>query len=555
MSILVLQPSGKFTIKTTLADAAAAADAAGKTIICNSPQTLTSDLTLASDRAWRFDKGCLITTTGHTLNINHAPVIIGDYQVFAGSGVIGLGEAKPVWWGAKDDGTTDSYPAIQYSINSGASKILFGQGKYLINSALNVTNLSGPIKFVGVSAPFGGNAPGYQGSTIVGNTGTWMADFTGSSFVDIEDILFLSTAASSTPSKAGLLFARSVVGQYVLYSRLKKVYVYVPSFPSFTSVGSIALFGDNTENQVVEHCWFEADTAYATTLNNDLSISSVYSTISTAITSNTDVSHRQNVYKGIIGAAMLLIGQASSTYDQCFWQKANPANTYNYAIVTQNSSGGYQTCQKLNFTGQVECYNYAYLLTHDTTNIHINITTAAVNQAFVRIGSDTNHYGLEVNAQAYTRTANKRVLDATSASIANLYGGRVVVADGGKLDSQYIKYIGTDIQMAAVDTHDNAQWNYAAGSTYRMLSATTPLSTITAMTPGTIVNGATFSGGATCPGARLGDSVQVSINSDLQGCSISGYVSSSDNVVVTISNNTGSSKTFSSANAKFVVSH
>lgn len=453
-------------------------------------------------------------------------------------------------YGAVGDGVTNDTPAIQKAIDSGASRILFGQKSYRINACLNLTNRgTNPIKLVGTAAPYGGNgAPGAVGTTILGYTLNWMIDSTGSSFTEAEDMLLLGIT-----SPGGWLQARSAVGSYALYNRMKKVYIYVPTTPAFSSAGSIALCCDNVENQVAEQCWFEGDTAYVTSMNNELGVASVYSTISTAINSNTDVTHRQCVYKGITGAGMLLIGQASSTYDQCFWQKAVVGNTYNHAIVTQNSTGGYLTCQKLRFSGQIEDYNYGFLLTNDTTNIEIDLTTAAVNTALVRLGGATNHYGLEVNAQTFTRTANKRVLDSSTASVANLYGGRIVVSDGGKLDSTLIKYIGTDLQMAAVDTHDNAKFNYAAGSTYTMSSQTTPLFASASFTPGTIVNGASFGGGTACTGARLGDFVRVSANIDLQGCSLTGYVSSADNVVAVINNNTGGSHTLGSATFKFVI--
>jgi Pectate lyase superfamily protein len=455
-------------------------------------------------------------------------------------------------FGAVGDGVTDDTAAIQAAISSGAAHIHFPQGIYSINSCINLTlrGALSPIKITGVGAPYGGSTPSTGGTTILGNTGTWMFDCTGSSFITFEDILLYGNT-----SKGGILHARAAAGSnYALYTRYVKVYIYIKTNPAFTSAGSIALFCDCTENQVVEQCWFEADTPYVTTLNNEVGVSSVYSTIVSSPASNTDVSHRQNVYKGITGASMIAYGLGSSTFDQCFWQKAVVGNTYNHAIVLNSSVNGYLTNQKINFTGQIEDYNYGFLLGGDTTNLNINLTTAAVNTALVRVTGATNHYGLGVNIQTYSRAANKRVIDSTNTSVVNLYGGNIYVSDGGKLDSTYIKYIGTNIQMDAIDTHDNAQFNYANGSTYTLSSLTTPLFSQVAVTAGSILSGRVFAGGVSCPGARLGDFVKVSASVDMQACSLTGYVQTNDSVVIVINNNTSGTVSFGSALYKVVVS-
>lgn len=447
-------------------------------------------------------------------------------------------------FGATGDGSTDDAASIQAAIDSGASTIFFPSGVYRIESCLDLTDrpVSSPIALVGDGAPFGGIAPSAssKGTTIVGYTDNWMIDCTGSSFISIENMLLYGET-----SKGGILNARSAAGQYAIYVRYVKLYVYIKTSPSFTTAGSIALFGDCTENQVVDQCWFEADTAYVTTLDNEVGAVSVYSTIVSSPASNTDVLHSQTVYKGITGASILAYGLASSTFEQCFWQKATPSNTYSHAIVLQDSANGYQTCQKINFTGQAEDYDYAFLLDGDTTNININITTAAVNTAFVRLTAATNHYGLNVNVQAYTRAANKRVLDSTTTTAANVYGGNIVVADGGKLDSTYVKYIGTTISMPALDTHNNAVFNYASGSTYSLMSLTTPLFGSFTFSPGTVVNGASFGAGSnTVTNANLGDWVTASANIDLEGCSLSAYVAATNSVTIVLTNNSGTNKTF-----------
>jgi hypothetical protein len=454
-------------------------------------------------------------------------------------------------FGAAGDGISDDTVAIQAAINSGAATVFFPRGSYKITACLNLTNRGTiPIKLVGVSAPYLNDGVTANGSTIVGYTETWMVDCTGSSFIDMQDLLFLGIT-----SKSGILIARSNTSGYALYSRFQKVYVYIPSFPSFTSAGSIAFFGDCVENQVVEQCWFESDTAYVSTLGNEIGVTAVYATIASSPQSNTDVSHRQTVYKGITGAANLFYGLASSTFDQCFWQRQTPSNSYQHAIVTYNSTGGYQNCQRLNFSGQVEDYDYAFFFGNDTTNVTVNITESSVSSAFVKLGGATNHYNLNINCQSLVRTANKPVLASSNTSIVNLYGGQITVADNGKLDSTYIKYIGTFISMPAIDTHDTIKFNYASGSTYLLSSLTTPLFGSFTFSPGFILTDNTYSTNSNViTNANLGDFVTVSGNVDLQGCTLVGYVSSTDNVTIAITNNTGISKTFTPFIVKVKVS-
>ncbi len=65
-AVLVLNQDGTYVSKQSISAANTDADAAGKTIIITSPQTLTGDVALAQDREWRFEKGGYINLNGHT---------------------------------------------------------------------------------------------------------------------------------------------------------------------------------------------------------------------------------------------------------------------------------------------------------------------------------------------------------------------------------------------------------------------------------------------------------------------------------------------------------
>ncbi len=120
----------------TLAQASSASSAAGKTVICTSPQTLSTNLTLGSDRAYEFKKGCVITTTGHTFNGNGAPFSAGDYQIFAGTGTVtGIRGRTLSWFGITPEfpsevnvvGDVGQYHIQDWSDMSGAVRMSIGE--------------------------------------------------------------------------------------------------------------------------------------------------------------------------------------------------------------------------------------------------------------------------------------------------------------------------------------------------------------------------------------------------------------------------------------------
>ena len=119
-AVLVMSPNGAFVGKSSIYAANVSLDAAGKTIVITSPQTLTENITLATDRVWRFEKGAIITTTGYTLNANGAVVDAEDYRIFAGTGTVtGLREPRAAWWGFDVSASAAvNAAAIQYAIGN-----------------------------------------------------------------------------------------------------------------------------------------------------------------------------------------------------------------------------------------------------------------------------------------------------------------------------------------------------------------------------------------------------------------------------------------------------
>ena len=124
MSVLILSPNGKTTKKATLADAVAAADVVGKTIVVTTPITI-DNVTIPATVAIEQRKGGIITVnSGKILTINGPDVTKGLFLRFDGSGSVKFGtgavsEVYPEWWVLNTNpGTTDVSLALQAAINS-----------------------------------------------------------------------------------------------------------------------------------------------------------------------------------------------------------------------------------------------------------------------------------------------------------------------------------------------------------------------------------------------------------------------------------------------------
>lgn len=143
---------------TTLQDAVTAIGSNPATLrVPAGTYDITSNLTIPANICLRVERGAVFSVgDGVTFTIN-GPFSAGLYQVFscAGTGkvVFGSGAVKdafPQWWGAKGDGTTNDYTAINAVCNSGALKVTFIDtgSNYIVNNCINlpsnlVINLQG----------------------------------------------------------------------------------------------------------------------------------------------------------------------------------------------------------------------------------------------------------------------------------------------------------------------------------------------------------------------------------------------------------------------------
>ena len=145
-AVLVFLPNGEYVSKTSIYDANIAADAVGKTIIVTSPQTLTSNINLAIDRAWKFEKGGILNTNGFTFNVNHAPFEAGLYKIFTSGDVSGLDLSYPQWFGADDTGMSYSTGAVNSAVKSVENGQVRFDGTFTISSTINCKS---NVDFVG----------------------------------------------------------------------------------------------------------------------------------------------------------------------------------------------------------------------------------------------------------------------------------------------------------------------------------------------------------------------------------------------------------------------
>ena len=156
-NILVINPDGSYSTKTTLTSAATAADAAGKTVVVTSAlsaiQSNISSATLhgwPADRTLQFERGGTLgnTTTFRFLGEFKEPAL---RQIFAGGGrILGLKEIRPEQFGGFADNITDNGVIWPRFINLGIP-IQLSTGTYRFNTPVacsaNTLDIKGISKF------------------------------------------------------------------------------------------------------------------------------------------------------------------------------------------------------------------------------------------------------------------------------------------------------------------------------------------------------------------------------------------------------------------------
>lgn len=275
-AVLVQSATGQLVQKSSISAAVGAADTAGKTIIINSPQTLSGNVTIPSTINLKIEKGGVITTTGYTFAVD-GPFDAGTYQVFAGAGTVsGLKEVQAEWF---YDGSGDWTTAINAAIATARSNTLGGT-VILPAGSLNVTSINASSATADFTKTLKIKGRGKLSTTLVGTSATAIVlDAIGTNDFELEDFTIAGVGTT------GLLLARSTTSTNCSRSKIRNINI----DGSFSIASHVAIAA---ESSVYEQCRFENSnvsakhTTFYTGNYNDAGITSPNGTI--YANSNTD---------------------------------------------------------------------------------------------------------------------------------------------------------------------------------------------------------------------------------------------------------------------------
>lgn len=450
-------------------------------------------------------------------------------------------------FGAVGDGVTDDTSAIQSAINSGARHIYFPSGRYKVTDTINLCNLA----VTGVPVHLYGDATHYDngvltaGSVILSNPGAtkWVAEIIGSQFVTMEDLMFVSTGANS--AKGGLIYARSTLANFAQNNSLRRVIIKIA-----TAGGTVALANNCAEQFVCDECWLEADIPYITTLGNEQGWTAANATIANTTFSNTAQSFRLTTFTPLTSTAMVLTGLGTANFDNCV-AIPKAGNTYAYGVTLRSSLQGYQDCQNITFTGQIESWVNAVRLEGNTRDVKFDFSTSNVTGAHILAVAGTTHYSPKIATNPFN-TTGVNVLGAAGAT-ATVYGGNIVIAPNLKLVDANLKLLGTDVDGGNGNMNSAAFFAVAADSSYHARWSRSRVTGSTAWNPGLIATGASGATVFAVTGVAIGDRVDVFWPYTNLGCVALASVESAGNVRITIINLSGFNQTFAAGTWKVSV--
>lgn len=200
----------------TIADAIVAIGATNTNLIIDTTGTVSANLTIPSNvtLSW-FKPGCTITVaTTRTLTINGKfPDSLSQVFVLVGSGTVVFGtnttpHARPEWFGAAGDASTDDSAAVQAAVTSCLSTVarplpMLCAGRYRIATAVNIDRqVSSSPDYIGtgVFRIIGeGRVAGFYASTAINMFTTSITVTTApqSEAIDFENLQFEVDAAST----------------------------------------------------------------------------------------------------------------------------------------------------------------------------------------------------------------------------------------------------------------------------------------------------------------------------------------------------------------------
>ena len=436
-------------------------------------------------------------------------------------------------YGVVGDGTTNDTAALQAAINASTGGVLYlPAGIYLCSTLSLVSNFT----LIGAG----------QNNTIIRSNGTNVNGFvsgTTTNYVTVQDLQIDFADIASTPATSALGFLNS---NFVAIRNCKIV--------KFNKLG-IGL--NSTRYFWIQNCYIERTTSDTQGVNECIL--------------TTETGSQTNQYGWIqnnicLNSGTLLQGSYLIVENNLIssWKYgagigvAQTASTEFNILFANHIVGNYNGVDSDGFSLKgIECWGGG-------TKISNNIVRNASGPGIFVAGQNSIIEGnIVYNNNTYTAetpSAGIALYYTSSAYNANnsiLVGNRCFDSLGASGTQQYGISIGSSVSNAYIGVN-----NLDGNKTGQVLnSSTSPTSYIgssyggtATATLGTITNGASATQSITIAGAVLGNIVTASCSVDLQGMTISGYVNTANNVIVVVTNNTGTSKTLGSAVFRAVVS-
>lgn len=255
--ILIFSPNGQYISKPDLFSAATSSDASGKTIVITSVITFNNLSSVGGwpmDRKLKVEKGGSLNTS-QLLRIN-GPFEAGNYQVFAGSGIVRFGvNSTPVvnnsWFASSTAGvasqttTSMGVGALSASQNTYLGKVTGEPYPYFMqHNKQNIVNTEaiGPYAFKSLKQGWGNIGVGYNAGGSYTRAGSTVA--IGWRALEHADIAY-SKSDPNWAEYSGLNEGRAnelnvAIGAYAANA--------TSSAQSLTAIGSWALYKNTTAN-------------------------------------------------------------------------------------------------------------------------------------------------------------------------------------------------------------------------------------------------------------------------------------------------------------------
>jgi len=436
-------------------------------------------------------------------------------------------------FGVVGDGATNDTAALQAAINASTGGVLYlPAGIYLCSTLSLVANLT----LIGAG----------QNNTIIRSNGTNVGSFvagTSTNNVTVQDLQidFADISSVSATSAFGFLNSNFVAIRNCKVIKFNKLGVAFNSCRYFW-VQDCYIERTTPDAQGVNECILTTETGSQTNqygwIQNNVLVNS-----GTLLQGGYLFIDNNTILNWRYGAGIGIAQTASTIYN----------------IISGNHiSGSYTGVDSDGFSVKgIECWGGG-------TRICNNIIHGASGPGIFLGGQnsmlegniiyDNNTYTAETPSAGITLAYSSATYNANNSVLVGNRCYDNLVASGTQ---QYGIAVGTNISNVylGVNNLDNNKIGPILNQSSNINSYIGPFYAATATaTLGTIANGASNSLAITLPNAALGNIVTVSCSVDLQGMTVSGYVNSANNVIVVVTNNTGSSKTLASAVFRAVAS-